>query len=128
IAEPGIDGMLVRASRPGGPPSLEIDLDDDPGFEIDDRSFPVADAEPEVDLEPNSSASPPTLGSIRDLEPRAPSNAPPSQLDVEALDAPSLHEPADFAPAPFESGTWTLADDDDFEVGLDDPDHGQLPN
>lgn len=122
IAEPGIDGMIVRAHRPGGPPSLEIELDDEPGFTIGASSFPVDDAPFEVDLEPEFTTSTRTSSGAR----------PPSQLNVEALDVPvvqdefgrtSAHAPA----APFESGTWALADEEDFDVGLDDPDVGRLP-
>jgi hypothetical protein len=109
IAEPGIEGMSVRAQRAGGVPSLEIDLDE-PGFAIDDD---------DVDFG----------GSTGAMTRRA----PPSQLDVEALDVPTLHDP-DFgrtsvpAPAaPFESGTWTLADEDDLDLGLENPDEGRLP-
>src|SRR5690606_31355935 len=52
------------------------------------------------------------------------SEAPPSQLYVEALDTPMVDEsgPISFddkaVGAAFESGTWAL--DDDFDVGLDE--------
>jgi hypothetical protein len=136
-AEPGMEGMVVRAHREGGAPSLEIELDDDPGFVIGGSSFPVDDQE-FIDLEDELEPPPPARGSTPVRQPRSPSQAPPSQLKVEALESPTLQDADEFgrnnthgrAPeAPFESGTWALADDDDeFEVGLDDPDEGRLPS
>jgi hypothetical protein len=129
-AEPGAEGIVVHARREGGPAAgLEIDLDyaggsrggGPVGFELEEPEF-------DVGLESASERS----------APRTPGSGPPSQLYVEALDVPSLEEAlapefeagAPDPAAPFESGTWALADDDDFEVGLDDeefPDEDSLP-
>lgn len=121
-AEPGMEGMTVRARRNGELPSLDIELDEISDDELDfDVSKPAFALEPdrvEVELDPV-----------------------PSQLNVQALDAPLLHEPeSDFgasgsagtAPtAPFESGTWALADEDEFDIGFGRSegasDSGRLP-
>jgi hypothetical protein len=92
-AEPGQDGITVRAQRPGRPPA--------------------------------QSSDPPR-------RPRPPSAAPPSQLYVEALDVPMVDDSgttdfAGLAAPPFESGTWALDDDDELDIGLDDPDEDSLP-
>ncbi|MFO7563450.1 MAG: hypothetical protein R6X02_12465 [Enhygromyxa sp.] len=123
-AEPGIEGMTVRATREAELPSLELELDDEPGFALEDQSFAVGDLEPDFG---DPIGAPPSPS-------RSPRPAPPAQLDVEALDAPTLDDPQDFgqvsssAPAaPFESGTWELADDDELDIDLDGPDEGRLP-
>jgi hypothetical protein len=129
-AEPGIEGIVVRARREGGAPSLEIELDDGPGFAIGGGSFP--DDDQFIDLDDDLEPPPPPPP-----QPRAQGKAP-SQLKVEALESPSLQDVEDFSPnktrarapeAPFESGTWALAEDEDeFEVGLDEPNEGRLPS
>ncbi len=135
FAEPGMEGMTVRAQREGAASDLEVELEPD-GFEpgefrpagFGDSGLPVDDDDEfEVGLGDDFGAA------ASGPRPRSPSQAPPSQLYVEALDAPSLQESdGDFRPrpsaspaAPFESGTWALADEEDF--GLDGPDEDQLP-
>lgn len=117
-AEPGQEGILVRARRKGGP-ELEIDLEyagGGYGFEVEEPQFDVG-----LTSSVPSARSRPGSGPRR---PRMPSEAPPSQLYVEALDTPMVDEsgPISFdgkaVGAAFESGTWAL--DDDFDVGLDE--------
>jgi hypothetical protein len=124
-AEPGHDGITVRAKRPGRPTAPALHDDVSPGgleLELEEPDFDVGRG--------GSSAAP------AQRRPRSPSEAPPSQLHVEALDVPMVDDSisAEFAgvstgPAPpFESGTWTLDDDDDLDIGLDDePDEDSLP-
>ena len=120
-AEPGMEGITVRARCGSAPaaPSLEISLDHGP-FD------PSAD-----DFGPD-----PFITASEITRPRPPSAAPPSQLRVQALEVPSIEDGigVDFNAGPgasgsaFESGTWALEDDDDFEVELDTPaDSGSLP-
>lgn len=131
IAEPGIDGMIVRAHRPDPAPHLEIELEDEPSFALGDSSFSVRDGfddEFDDDFGGDFAAAPV-------MRPRSPSQPLPiaSLDDDEPYDVPTRrtepetdrirHSPT----APFESGTWALADDeDDFDVGLDEP-GGHLP-
>ena len=96
-AEPRADGMLVRAQREA-PLELGIQLDDAFGLD-DDHSFETGGFE--------------TVGSGLG------SGGPPSQLRIEALEMPALREVA--PAAPFESGTWALADEEEFDVGFDGP-------
>jgi hypothetical protein len=118
-AEPGQDGITVRAQRPGRPaaPSLHDEVGATGGFELEEPEFDVGLSKP--------------ARSAR--RPRPPSEAPPSQLYVEALDVPTVDDSgtSEFAPvsdaAPFESGTWALDDDDELDIGLDDPDEDSLP-
>ncbi len=127
LAEPGMEGMTVRARRDGAP-SLEVELDPPDGFSsgFEHDGFALAegslpdDDDFEVGFEASFDAADP-------VEP--PGDAPPSQLHVEALDMPSVQDDefvsvdvAQAPAAPFESGTWALADEEDFDVGLDDPD------
>jgi hypothetical protein len=121
-AEPGQDGITVRAQRPGRPaaPTFQDDVGGPGGFQLEEPEFDVG----------RSSRSASSRSTRR---PRPPSEAPISQLSVEALDVPTVDESgtAEFMPvsaaAPFESGTWALDDDDELEVGLDDPDDESLP-
>jgi hypothetical protein len=133
IAEPGIDGMVVRAHRPDPAPGLEIDLEDEPGFAIGDSSFSVRD-EAFDDFDDDFGGE---FAAVPVTRPRVPSQPlpAPSLDDDEPYDVPTLRTEAETervrqsgsAPAaPFESGTWALADEDDFDVGLDEAD-GQLP-
>lgn len=132
IAEPGIDGMIVRAHRPDPAPHLEIELEDEPGFALGDSSFSVRDGfddEFDDDFGGEFAAAP-------IMRPRGPSQPlPVASLDDddEPYDVPTKRTEAEtdrvrHSPtAPFESGTWALADDeDDFDVGLDDT-AGHLP-
>lgn len=120
-AEPGQDGITVRAQRPGRPaaPSFHDEVGGSGGLELE---------EPEFDVGLGGRAASPALA----RRPRSPSEAPPSQLYVEALDVPAVDDSgtANFAAtsaAPFESGTWALDDDDDLDIGLDEPDEDSLP-
>jgi hypothetical protein len=115
-AEPGMDGMMVRAHRHGVAPALEIEG----GFEFDDEALELPAGFDEFEgaaLEIGFDVAPASPS-----QPRA-----PSQLHVEALDAPALHDgfgAFESAPAAsFESGTWTLEDDDvERELGVPDDD------
>ncbi|PRQ07434.1 hypothetical protein [Enhygromyxa salina] len=111
-AEPGMEGITVRARRQGaGRGALEIELDDD--------AEPRSPAPGSERGEPVDTLDVPVGNRHRDLT-------------VEALDAPALDDPdhpddsisVDYsidgpspAEAAFESGTWALAEDDDFGVG-----------
>jgi hypothetical protein len=123
-AEPGLDGVMVRALREGQLPTLEIELDvptgldvppslDVPtGFDID--ALPDAD-EFEVDFEPSFGAADPGSRPASKL----------SRLDVQALDVPTVQDvdadfvapPSEAPAAPHESGTWALVDEDDDFAG-----------
>jgi hypothetical protein len=124
-AEPGQEGITVLAKRPGRAAAPSFHEEDvSLGFELDEPEFGIA-------------AAP------APKRPRPPSAAPPSQLYVEALDVPMVDSgvevgpedsiSADFAgvlagsAAPFESGTWTLDDDEELDVGFDEPDEDSLP-
>lgn len=127
IAEPGMDGMVVRAHRPDPAPSLEIELEEEPSFALGDSSFSVRDGFGD-DFDDDFSgefAAPAPAARSRSVS--APVQLP--SIDDEPYDAPTLRgveRPSGHAPAaPFESGTWALADEDDF--GLDDP-PGRLPS
>jgi hypothetical protein len=139
-AEPGQEGITVRAHRPGKPPGPLLasppaappappparpitrrDLRAAVGFELADPQF-------------DSESSAPTLLSSA-LPPRPPSEPPPSHLYVAALDVPVVDDAganqfiaseSSGAP-PFESGTWALDDDDELDVGLEEPDEDSLP-
>lgn len=114
-AEPGQDGITVRAQRPGRPaaPTFQDEGGVSGGFELEEPEFDVGHGG-------RPAASKSSRG------PRPPSEAPISQLYVQALDVPAVDESgaAEFMPvsaaAPFESGTWALNDDDELEVGLED--------
>lgn len=131
-AEPGQDGITVRAQRPGKPPApppqpappppAYHDVGPAVGFEL---------AEPDYGAQGGA----PTLLSSA-WRPRPPVEAPPSQLYVAALDVPVVDDTganqfiaseSSGAP-PFESGTWALDDDDELDVGLEEPDEDSLPN
>lgn len=121
-AEPGQDGITVRAQRPGRPaaPAFHDEVGGPDGFELEEPEFDVGLGARPASPKPSR-------------RPRPPSAAPPSQLDVEALDVPAVDDsgtvefsPVSAAPA-FESGTWALADDDELDIGLDDPDEDSLP-
>lgn len=85
LAEPGMEGIRVRAEReaPEGGAAFSLDV---PGFD--------------------EAESPPKRGG---------SAAAPG-IDFQPFDASLADRPPEAA-APFESGTWALEDDDDFEVG-----------
>ncbi|HVH99281.1 MAG TPA: hypothetical protein VM869_11235, partial [Enhygromyxa sp.] len=91
IAEPGIDGMIVRAHRPDPAPSLEIELEDEPSFALGDSSFSVRDEfgdEFDDDFGGEFAAAP---------VPRAHTISKPlplPSLDDEPYDAPTLQTPA----------------------------------
>jgi hypothetical protein len=142
LAEPGIDGMIVRAQRPEPAPILEIDLEEEPGFALDDVSFSVREGAFTDDFDDDFGgefAATPTVRSHSSSQPMALMLADDEDNeDDEAYDAPTLQglesnvdrsRTSGQAPAaPFESGTWALADEDDFDVGLDEPDEGSLPS
>jgi hypothetical protein len=117
-ADPGQKGITVLAKRPGRVAA--------PSFHDEVSSI-------ELDLdEPEFGFSSPTAPTKK--IPRSPRAAPPSQLHVEALDVPAVDSisEADFvsvstgSAAAFESGTWTLDDDDELDVGFE-PDEDSLP-
>jgi hypothetical protein len=123
-AEPGQEGITVRAQRPGKP--LTPPPPPPPPFHGGGGpvGFELADDE----------RSAPTLLSSA-LPPRPHAEPPPSHLYVAALDVPVVDDAggnqfltseSSGAP-PFESGTWALDDDDDLEVGLEEPDEDSLP-
>jgi hypothetical protein len=121
-AEPGQDGITVRAQRPGRPaaPTFNDEASGTGGFELEEPELGAA-----LGGRSTSSKNP--------RRPRPPSEAPPSELYVQALDLPTVDESgtSEFMPisaaAPFESGTWALNDDDELDVGLEDPDEDSLP-
>lgn len=115
-AEPGQEGITVRAQRPGKPPPPVFQEDLGPAVGYDLADAPT--------LLPSST------------RPRPVNEPQRSQLYVAALDVPVVDDSVtgSFAPssgsgsAPaFESGTWALADDDELEVGLEEPDEDSLP-
>jgi hypothetical protein len=137
-AEPGQDGITVRAQRPGQPaaPAFHDDVGGSGGFHLEEPQFDVSgrSASP-TRLSSSSSSS--SSSSVSSGRARPPSAAPPSELYVEALDVPAVDESgtAEFAPIsaapPFDSGTWTLDDEDEVDVGLDSlnhPDHEDEPD
>ncbi|KIG16436.1 hypothetical protein DB30_04480 [Enhygromyxa salina] len=107
-AEPGMEGITVRAHRGGVDASparggLEIELDDD-GEVASAAALPLG-----LD-DPDDADDVPTGNRRRDLS-------------EEALDTPAVDEPGSVdysisgplpAEAAFESGTWALAEDDEF--------------
>ncbi|PRQ04710.1 hypothetical protein ENSA5_05590 [Enhygromyxa salina] len=147
-AEPGMEGITVRAQREGG---LEIDLDDSAGAAGGGGGGgpvnpvnPVGEARGEGAPEPvpardsqRFDASEPDLGAGRGDGVPIPLSRESSDalvledpaLDVGLLDAPALDQPVaggdydvlgpDPAPNAFESGTWALDDDEELAVGLD---------
>jgi hypothetical protein len=103
-ADPGQDGITVLATRPGR--ALAPAFDDEIGLELEEPEFGFAS---------------PTETTKK--LPRSPSSVSGVDDSVSADFAGVPVGPA----APFESGTWTLDDDDELDVGLDEPDEDSLP-
>lgn len=131
-AVPGADAMVVRALRMSPMPTA-IPLPDDDisisaaesgsfGFGFDDDSL-----DPDFDLDsppppPRPAAPRPVAGTTTPTpsaasKPAAPASSRPTRDSLAAAAKPSPREPV---PAPFESGTWALDDDDDELDGFED--------
>jgi hypothetical protein len=120
-AQPTADGITVRARRVGVVASKAVELEPPGSFGLVELPN-ASDDEFEVDFEPRFDAADP-----------APAPAPASakargrlpDLDVQALDAPKVEPPETPAQsASHESGTWSLADDeedDDDFAGFNEP-------
>lgn len=116
-AVPGADAMIVRAERIGGlRPVIPMPDADEVSVEVDDPSdgfgISLDDAlDPDFDLD--GPLPPPRAAAPRAASTPAPARAPtPAVTPVASL--------RDAVPAPFESGTWALEDEDDPEFDFRD--------
>ena len=105
FAEPSMEGMTVRATRAGQ--GLELGVDPGLGSRSSGRGAPQT-GEVDFDFREDGGAPPPA--SAVDL--------PPLELLEPDFDAVSLDAPANMADsaAPFESGNWTLDEDEAFDL------------
>lgn len=138
FAEPGMEGMRVRARREGGAQGpgpaagldIELDYNLDGGIgggpmPLDDfGGAPAQDFSDDLGSGPMLDISDNGPFSLEDSDPSLVSGAPGLHEDEISFSSPKATASSN---APFESGTWALDDDEEFDVGGSLPDEDSLP-
>ena len=116
FAEPGLEGIRVRASRPPTrEPSLDIQLDYSAGAPNDFGMDPVPD------IDSGALEFGPAEFSASETSDSDPLTSRPDEISAD------FHQRAPDS-AVYESGTWALEDDDEFDIGSGPlPDDDSLP-